>query len=1053
MTIPFTPPRLPFLLPLLLAFLLHSALLSQHLASATLGIRRRPTFGDAIVAIRSHRRRLAGPATVSHVPFHRRLMRLAPRAASFKDDACSPLTASCSPPPAPRLLLPASRSPPPAPRLPLPASRSPVMLSRMKPFTAIPANCRCNSDSHRSPTLIPLNSALFPLRSPSSSPRSALPVRLSAPARAATAVVACANVSCPQGAACSVDSKYFPFCKCDGTLALINGSCVPGEINGSCVPGEVNGSCVPGEVNGSCVPGEVNGSCVPAVEGQVVVTSVLLFATAKYAPVPPAVLRGAIPNRTCVNLPAPRAGNIGSLRILWSVKDGSSGASRVMCGKVVFWNQSDCSGLSSAFEVPGGWKKADAAKTTYAATSKVAAGDCNIVMCSCPEVDMCTIVTCPANCNCSSSAGIARCSCPDPCYGVKCPDVSTCVVQVGTAVCQCPAPYARLIDGKCSSADLPHSDYLDVHNTARAAVGAVPLVWDDALAVRAQAWATALTNTSYNCALVHGGHDGEGQNLAGESPAGQLTNGAAAQLWVDEGQWYNVAVFPDGCAGGQWEKCGHYTQVIWNNTRTVGCGKASCGTSGDVWACHYYPPGNYGGQLPYMQEPCFRVQCPSTATCSPVDGNPVCVCGAGQVLVNNSQCLSDPCMEGSCPAGDLVCDGTTGTAQCVCPKGLLLVAPNTCLALLTRPRPSSPLLTPPHPSAPPSCVGVECPSTSRCKATSDGIPFCACPASYSLVSGTCTQAAPATVTTSLVLFNAPNFTNSPASLAPTVFRAAMPDSSGADGCVNVPAPFAGAVGSIKILWDAPDGAGGVRQVCGTMWLWNGPDCSGGATGWGKPDSGVTSSATTSGDRHPHRRPRDPPQSPFKLQSCPPVFSALPSPPRRPRVAFLDVLPSPSRRPLAVRPDARPVALSSRRPCALPSLPVALALSPLFPSPLRSPLPSRRPCSLPSLPVALALSPLFPSPLLSPLPSRRPCSLPSLPVALALSPPFPSPLLSPLSSRRPCSLPSLPVALALSSLFPSPLLSPLPSRHPCSLPSLHAAPSPSRLHRNVLSSPS
>ncbi|CAI7864151.1 unnamed protein product, partial [Closterium sp. NIES-54] len=252
----------------------------------------------------------------------------------------------------------------------------------------------------------------------------------------------------------------------------------------------------------------------PAVDGQVVVTSVLLFATAKYSPAPPVVLRGAILNRTCVNLPAPRAGAVGSLRILWSVKDGSSGASRVMCGKVVFWNQSDYSKSSSALEVPGGWKKADAAKTTYAATSKVAAGvvlkaqsmscltaialkardiclnitclaKCNcsssagVPKCSCPVVDMCKIVTCPTNCNCSSSAGIAKCSCPDACYGVKCPDVATCVVQGGTAVCQCPAPFTRLNDNKCSSADLPHSEYLDVHN-ARAAVGAVLLVWDDA---------------------------------------------------------------------------------------------------------------------------------------------------------------------------------------------------------------------------------------------------------------------------------------------------------------------------------------------------------------------------------------------------------------------------------------------------------------------------------------------------------------------------------------------------------------------------------------------
>ncbi|CAI7885670.1 unnamed protein product [Closterium sp. NIES-53] len=435
---------------------------------------------------------------------------------------------------------------------------------------------------------------------------------------------------------------------------------------------------------------------------------------------------------------------------------------------------------------------------------------------------MCKIVTCPLSCTCSSSAGIAKCSCPDPCYGVKCSDVAMCVVKGGTAVCQCPSPYARLIDGRCSSADLPHSDYLDVHNHACAAVGAVPLVWDDSLAAHAQAWPTALSNSTYNCSLVHGGHDGEGQNLAGGSPSGQLTNGAAAQLWVHEGQWYSVAVVPDGCAGGQWEKCGHNTQVIWSNTRSVGCGKASCGTSADVWACHYYPPGNYGGQLPYLQDLCFKVQCPSTSTCSAVDGKPVCACAAGQALVNSSQCLPDPCIGVSCPAGDLVCDGSTGTAQCACPKGTLLVAPNTCLL--------------------PICVGIECPSTSRCTATSNDIPFCACPTSYSLVNSTCIQAAPTTVTTSLVLYNSPNFTNTPASLAPVVLRAPTPSA----GCVNVPAPFAGAVGSIKVLWDVPDGAVGERQTCGLMWFNNDTDCSGWSSGKYKAANGLTTLETTSG---------------------------------------------------------------------------------------------------------------------------------------------------------------------------------------------------------------
>ncbi|CAI5469588.1 unnamed protein product [Closterium sp. Yama58-4] len=163
------------------------------------------------------------------------------------------------------------------------------------------------------------------------------------------------------------------------------------------------------------------------------------------------------------------------------------------------------------------------------------------------------------------------------------------------------------------------------------------------------------------------------------------------------------------------------------------------------------------------------------------------------------------------------------------------------------------------------------------------------------------------------------------------------------------------------------------------------------------------------------------------------------------IALSPFFPSPSLSPLY-----------SRHPRSLPSLPVALALSLPFPSPSLSPLHSRRHRSLPSLPVALALSPPLPSspslsalhsvalalslpvpsPSLSPLPSRRPRSLPSIPVAIALSPPFPSPSLSPLHFRRPRSLRSLPVAIALSPPFPSPSMQSSCSSRPSSLPSHH-----------------
>lgn len=44
--------------------------------------------------------------------------------------------------------------------------------------------------------------------------------------------------------------------------------------------------------------------------------------------------------------------------------------------------------------------------------------------------------------------------------------------------------------------------------------------------------------------------------------------------------------------------CGHYTQVVWKNSRYVGCGKAMAANGTLYYVCNYYPAGNTGGR-PY----------------------------------------------------------------------------------------------------------------------------------------------------------------------------------------------------------------------------------------------------------------------------------------------------------------------------------------------------------------------------------------------------------------------------------------------------------------------
>ena len=129
---------------------------------------------------------------------------------------------------------------------------------------------------------------------------------------------------------------------------------------------------------------------------------------------------------------------------------------------------------------------------------------------------------------------------------------------------------------------------VDAHNRARRAVGVPPLQWSAQLAATAQSWANRLGGEG--CAMRHSRASGLGENLAWASGR-QMSPAAVVALWVDEARAYNRAA--NSCAPGA--ICGHYTQVVWRNTRFVGCGLAECGNS-EVWVCNYSPPGNYNGE-------------------------------------------------------------------------------------------------------------------------------------------------------------------------------------------------------------------------------------------------------------------------------------------------------------------------------------------------------------------------------------------------------------------------------------------------------------------------
>jgi pathogenesis-related protein 1 len=126
------------------------------------------------------------------------------------------------------------------------------------------------------------------------------------------------------------------------------------------------------------------------------------------------------------------------------------------------------------------------------------------------------------------------------------------------------------------------------HNAVRARLHLPPLVWSEKLAKAAQEWAHTLVKEG---AFHHPAKSPWGQNLydvtGGEYLPEQIVRG-----WAAEASEYNYRT--NECTG----MCGHYTQLVWRDTKEVGCAVARGGNR-EVWVCDYSPPGNYIGQRPY----------------------------------------------------------------------------------------------------------------------------------------------------------------------------------------------------------------------------------------------------------------------------------------------------------------------------------------------------------------------------------------------------------------------------------------------------------------------
>jgi hypothetical protein len=134
---------------------------------------------------------------------------------------------------------------------------------------------------------------------------------------------------------------------------------------------------------------------------------------------------------------------------------------------------------------------------------------------------------------------------------------------------------------------------LAAHNRARADKGLAPLQWNAALATAARPWAQTLADDGK---LRHSDKDsrpGQGENIwMGTARFYDLEHMMAR--FVDEKRDFRPGVFPEVSATGKWQDVAHYTQIVWPETREVGCALVTA-KKRDALVCRYSPPGNVFG--------------------------------------------------------------------------------------------------------------------------------------------------------------------------------------------------------------------------------------------------------------------------------------------------------------------------------------------------------------------------------------------------------------------------------------------------------------------------
>ncbi|XP_070539194.1 Golgi-associated plant pathogenesis-related protein 1-like [Ptychodera flava] len=142
-------------------------------------------------------------------------------------------------------------------------------------------------------------------------------------------------------------------------------------------------------------------------------------------------------------------------------------------------------------------------------------------------------------------------------------------------------------------------DMLKHHNKLRSKHGSPALKLDNSLNKVAQDWAEQMAKSDR---FGHRPNNQNGENIyyaMNSRGLGTVTGEGVVQSWYDEVKKYNFS------RGGFSSGTGHFTQVVWKNSKTLGVGFAPSKNKANTWYVvgNYSPAGNVQGQYEQNVKP------------------------------------------------------------------------------------------------------------------------------------------------------------------------------------------------------------------------------------------------------------------------------------------------------------------------------------------------------------------------------------------------------------------------------------------------------------------